>query len=119
MDIWNLELFRLYMASWILGSKSYLASCLSCSCYIIHLLKVNVAGSTEAPVPADGTYRISHYPTFTYILQYFNVWADVTIPAGWSGGLETEFWYAETDTYEASPPKPTFTSNTAWIDGFF
>src|SRR5579875_1553870 len=40
MDIWNLELFRLYMASWILGSKSYLASCLSCSCYIIHLLKV-------------------------------------------------------------------------------
>ncbi len=81
--------------------------------------KYNVAGSTEAPVPADGTYRISHYPTFTYILQYFNVWADVTIPAGWSGGLETEFWYAETDTYEASPPKPTFTSNTAWIDGFF
>src|SRR5579875_2883371 len=25
--------------------------------------KYNVAGSTEAPVPADGTYRISHYPT--------------------------------------------------------
>jgi hypothetical protein len=87
------------------------------TCYIYS--KYIIAGSNESPTPSDGTYRISHYSGYSYIFQYFNVWADVTLPTGWSGGEETEFWYAESDTYEASPPKPSFTGNTTWIDGFF
>jgi hypothetical protein len=79
--------------------------------------KFIAAGANMEPQSLEDTYRISNYYLAPPIYLYFYEWGDKTLPAGWQGGLATEFWYSFQSIKEDTPAPAVFDNTLSWAQG--